>query len=60
MNERITPFTDYPFDFNKPLSGQAMQAYRERVIEPLKEANDALVRRLIDELKETKDAKARK
>lgn len=35
--ERTTPFSNYPFNLDEPLSGQAMKAYRERVIEPLQE-----------------------
>lgn len=37
MKHRITPFSDYPFNLDEPLSGQAMRAYREKVIEPLQD-----------------------
>lgn len=37
--KRVTPFTGYEFDLSKPLSGQAMRAYQERVVEPLQEMN---------------------
>ena len=35
---RETPFSGYPFKLDESLSGQAMRAHRERVIEQLSEA----------------------